>query len=98
MNRVLKNEFKLTNDGDNWGNVMAWLFAIGDYITFETDESVPDEWQFKPSPMGANEDCFVFQSLRHFASEGEIMSADVLKFGNVLNRVRDILERKGESY
>ena len=98
MNLTLKNEFKLTNDGDDWGNVMAWLFAIGDYITFDTDEYIPDSWQFKPSPLGANEDCFVYQSLRHFAFEGEITNADVLEFGKILIRVRDILERKGESY
>jgi len=94
MNVDLKNEFKLTNDGDNWGNVMQWLFAIADYLTFETDECVPDEWQFKPSPFGAAEECYVFQALK----EMELPSDDVLQFGKVLIRVRDILESKGESY
>lgn len=98
MNTTLKNEFKLTNDGDNWGNVMAWLFAIGDYITFETDDYIPDSWQFRPSPLGANEDCYIFQSLRHLAFEKYVTSADILHFGKVLIRVRDILESKGESY
>ena len=98
MNTTLKEEFKLTNDGDHWGNVMAWLFAIGDYITFETDECIPDTWQFKPSPCGANEDCDVFQSLRHFAYEKQVTNEEILHFGNLLMRVRDILESKGESY
>ena len=98
MNPTLKNEFKLTNDGDNWGNVMAWLFAIGDYITFETDKCIPDTWQFKPSMCGANEDCYVFQSLRHFAFEKYVTSEEIMQFGNILIRVRDILESKGESY
>ena len=98
MNIILKNEYKLTNDGDAWGNCMQWLFAICDYLTFDTDECIPDEWKFRASLMGANEDCFCYQSLRHFASEQEITDSDVLKFGKVLIRLRDILERKGLSY
>jgi len=77
---------------------MAWLFAIGDYITFETDKCIPDTWQFKPSMCGANEDCYVFQSLRHFAFEKYVTSEEIMQFGNILIRVRDILESKGESY
>ena len=94
MNIDLKNEFKLTNDGDNWGNVMQWLFAIADYLTFETNECVPDKWQFKPSPFGADEESYVFQALKEMA----LPSNEVLQFGKVLIRVRDILESKGESY
>ena len=94
MNVDLKNEFKLTDDGDNWGNVMQWLFAIADYLTFETYECVPDEWQFKPSPFGADEERYEFQALK----EMELPSDEVLQFGKVLFRVRDILESKGESY
>ncbi len=94
MNVDLKNEFKLTNDGDNWGHVMQWLFAIADYLTFETNECVPDEWQFKPSPFGADEESYVFQALKEMALHGD----EVLQFGKVLIRVRDILESKGESY
>ena len=98
MNTTLKEEFKATSDGDHWGNVMAWLFAIGDFITFETDECIPDTWQFKPSMCGANEDCFIYQSLRHFAFEKQVTNEEILHFGNLLMRVRDILESKGESY
>ena len=94
MNVDLKNEFKLTNDGDNWGHVMQWLFAIADYLTFETDECVPDEWQFSPSPFGADEESYVFQALKEMALPGN----EVLQFGKVLIRVRNILESKGESY
>tara|TARA_R100000655_G_C2948020_1_gene186839 strand:- start:43 stop:327 length:285 start_codon:yes stop_codon:yes gene_type:complete len=94
MNYDLKNEFKLTNDGDNWGNVMEWLFAISDYLTFETDECVPDAWQFKPSPFGADKESYVFQALKSMA----LPSDEVLQFGEVLFRVKEILERKGQSY
>ena len=73
---------------------MQWLFAIADYLTFETEECVPDAWQFRPSPLGADEESYVFQALKDFA----LPSKEVLHFGKVLFRVREILERKGESY
>ena len=47
---------------------------------------------------GANEDCYVFQSLRHFVFEKCVTSEEIMQFGNILIRVRDILESKGESY
>ena len=84
MNTTLKDEFKLTNDGDNWGNVTAWLFAICDYITFETNDYIPNSWQFRPSSLCANEDCYIFQSLRHFAFEKLVRSEEILQFGNIL--------------
>ena len=91
MNATLKNEFKLTNSGDNWGNVMQWLFAIADYLTFETNESVPDAWQFRPSPFGADEESYVFQALKEMA----LPSDEVLQFGKVLFRVREYWKGKG---
>ena len=94
MNTKLKQLFRETNDGDNWENVMQWLFAIADYLTFETETCVPDSWQYKPSPLGADKESYVFQALEEMALPGD----DVLQFGQVLIRVRDILESKGESY
>ena len=94
MNETLKHEFRATNDGDAWGNCMQWLFAICDYLTFETDECVPDEWHFKPSPFGAYEESYVFQSLKQLS----LPDREILEFGKVLIRLRDILEHKGLSY
>jgi len=94
INETLKNEYKLTNDGDAWGNCMQWLFAICDYLTFETDECIPDEWQFKASPLGADDESYVFQSLKELS----LPAREILEFGKVLIRLRDILEHKGLSY
>lgn len=99
MNKDLQNEFKLTYDkGDAWGSCMQWLFAVCDYLTFETDECVPDHWQFKPSLFGANEDCFNYQTLRHLAFEQYITTEDVLHFGSLLVRFSEMLKRKGLDY
>ena len=94
MNETLKHEFRATNDGDPWGNCMQWLFAICDYLTFETDECIPDAWQFRPAMGGADEESYVFQSLKELS----LPDQEILEFGKVLIRLRDILEHKGLSY
>jgi hypothetical protein len=99
MNKDLKTEWQLNYDkGDAWGSCMQWLFAVCDYLTFQTDEGVPDDWQFRPSPFGANEDCFCYQTLRHLAFEKYIETDDVLHFGSLLVRFSELLKRKGLDY
>lgn len=94
MNKDLKTQFQLTSTGDHWGNCMQWLFAVCDYLTFETDECVPDNWQFRPSPLGADEDDFNYQTLK----ELDVPSEDVLHFGSLLVRFSELLKRKGLDY
>ena len=95
MNKDLKTEFQLTYDkGDAWSSCMQWLFAICDYLTFETDECVPDNWHFKPSPFGADTEDYCYQSLK----ELDVPSKDVLHFGNLLVRFSELLKRKGLDY
>lgn len=94
MNKDLKTQFNLTYSGDHWGNCMQWLFAVCDYLTFETDEIVPDEWQFKPSLFGADEDDYNYQTLK----ELDVPSEDVLHFGSLLVRFSEMLKRKGLDY
>jgi len=95
MNKNLKTEWQLNYDkGDAWGSCMGWLFAVCDYLTFQTDECVPDEWQFRPSPFGANEDDYTYQTLK----ELDVPSEDVLHFGSLLVRFSELLKRKGLDY
>ena len=94
INPILKHEYKLTSDGDAWGNCMQWLFAIGDHLTFNTDTPVPDAWEFRPSPLGPDEDSFVYQ----FLQEDHVPAGEVLSFGHALIRLRDILQAQGRDY
>lgn len=94
LNPILKSHFRLTNDGDSWGNTMQWLFAISDYITFKTDSCVPDSWEFRPSPLGPDDESYIFQ----FLDEENVPADELLKFGESLLRVRDILIAQGRDY
>lgn len=83
----LKFEFRLTNDGDDWGHVMRWLFAIADEIYFNRDFPVPADWGFRPSPLGPSndDDDYTTQCVR------EADDASLLMFGKMMNRAANIL-------
>lgn len=95
MNKELREHFQISYDSyDPYGSCMEWLFAVCDYITFDTEESVPLEWHFKPSIFGADKDNYSYQTLK----ELEIDANDVLYFGNLLIRFRDLIKRKELDY
>ena len=89
---AIKCEFRLGNDGDTWGTCSAWLFAVADALTFHFDESVPDDWGFRPSPMGADEDSHEYQFLICCDCSA------VIEFGDMLWRLRGILKSQGRDY
>lgn len=90
----LKTEFRLTNDGDDWGHVMSWLFVVAEEIHFERDFPVPEKWKFRPSVFGkttGDEDYCL----------GIVFQADdesLLAFGNILNRAANCLRAHGRDY
>jgi len=95
MNKELRTEWQLTYDlGDPWSSCMSWLFPVCDYLTYETDQDVPDSWQFKPSMFGANTDDYNFQTLK----ELNLPSKDILHFGSLLIRFDKLLKRKNLDY
>lgn len=90
----MKTEFKLTGDGDRWGNTMNWLFNIADEIYFNRNFEVPVEWEFKPSCLGPSNDP------EDWVQQIVISSNDVelLHWGKVLNRYADLLRKHGKDY
>jgi len=90
----LKLAFRLTNDGDDWGHVMSWLFVVAEEIHFERDFPVPDEWKFRPSVFGkttGDEDYIL----------GIVFQADdenLLAFGKILHRAAECLRARGRDY
>lgn len=61
-NPVLQLAALNSGDGDVFGWVQGWRFALCDYLTFELGEHVPE---FRPSPLGPDEDAFEYEELLH---------------------------------
>lgn len=81
------------DSGDPWGTCMAWLFATADYMTTR-GLPVPDEWQFRPSPFGADTEAYEFQLLQEAAPTEEALQL----FGRGLWIWRNRLDRQGMGY
>jgi len=91
---ALKYEFRMGDTYDGWGSCMGWLFALADYLMFELDECVPDEWEFSPSMGGANEESYEFESLQELKPTLEVCE----QFGALLWRYRAKLLIAGKDY
>jgi hypothetical protein len=92
--RSLVDEFKRDDlKGDPWGTTMGWFFRVADCLYFR-DVDIPDEWKFRPSPCGSqNEpDDFVVQVIE--AEDNETL----LRFGNLMHRFCDVLKKAGRDY
>jgi hypothetical protein len=90
----LKFEFRLTNDGDDWGHVLTWLFAVAEEIYFERDFPVPDKWKFKPSIFGKTIDEADYCSVIVCQADDE----SLLAFGKILDRAAQCLRAHGKDY
>lgn len=90
----LKAEFRLTCDGDCWGSVMLWWFAIADELHFNRDSGVPSSWQFRPSPLGPSNDLEAYETEIVEAADTETL----LRFGELMNRCASRLKRLGKDY
>lgn len=89
-------EYRLTHCGDNWGNCMEWWFAIADEIYWNRAPHlrVPDNWQFRPSPLGPqNEPESYTTEIVQSATDSALE-----EFGAMLHRYAAILKKRGEDY
>ena len=93
--KSLKQEFRMSHDGDTWGNTMRWWFTIADEIYFNRENiRVPNEWQFKPSPMGPSNDPDDY--VTNVVKEADDDS--LLAFGKIINRYASLLKRNEMDY
>lgn len=91
----LKEQFRVTVDsGDPWGSVMAWRFAICDYLTFETQTGAPSDWEYKAGHGGPDVESFEYQTLLELQPDPRSLEA----FGNLLKRAAEILDARGYAY
>lgn len=91
----LKSEFRLTSDGDDWGNTMIWWFSIADEIYFKRKTlCVPPSWKFKPSPAGFVNDLDDY--VANCVSEADDQS--LMRMGNLVHRYARFLKHLGKDY
>lgn len=77
--------------GDQFAWCQGWRFALCDYLTFEWGEYVPD---FRPSPMGPEEDAYEYEELTEIQP-----SPDECRYAlRILDRYREWLRIAGRDY
>lgn len=90
MSEIL-DEVRLSDDGDAFGTVQEWRFAIADYLLEEYRYLVPG---FRQAPSGPDEGSYAYQILVEvFPAEAELLY--VLR---ILDRARSILGAMGRDY
>lgn len=84
-------EVRLTNDGDVFGTVQMWRFALCDYILDEFGINVPG---FRPSAFGPERDAYEFQIL-----SGARATLEECQYAlKILDRARLIIGAEGMDY
>lgn len=95
---AIKYEVKINGLYDGYGDSMAWLFAICDYIEHGLDPErpylVPFDWRYSGSPFGADVEAYEYQTLSELKPDYETL----VKIGRVLVRYVDKLKVAGLDY
>lgn len=87
----LKHEFKMSCDGDAWGNCMDYAFALCD-VLIDMGYQPPDYWKFKQGVGGTDSEAFGYEVLAMYNID------ELLYFSKILYHYKNYLERKGKSY
>ena len=89
----IKAEFRLSNDGDGFGNCMGWMFPIAIELDLR-GAGVPEAWQYRAGAMGSHHepDCYVAECLQNYSDE------TIQQFGNVLSRYQSKLHAADMAY
>ena len=83
--------------GDMHSSTLMALFGVADVLLVDAPELIPAEWQFSPSPLGADTTAYEYQTIRESMEAGATIQ-DVLKAGVILNRLDSLNRHTGISY
>ena len=88
-------EFWTDLGSDVWGETMHWWFVVADEIYFNRPAMhVPDEWRFRPSPLGpSNEPGDLAADVVHDAGDEALA-----RFGAFVHRYAQRLKAAGADY
>ena len=91
----LKSDFRMTSDGDNWGNCLSWWFTIADEIYFNRENlRVPESWRFKPSMCGPSNEANRWETIAVLEAD----DVSLMKFGHLISRYASLLKHLGKDY
>lgn len=97
-NAVLETMRDTFDSGNAWGSVAAWHFAICDVIGEIDPDQVPEEWQFRQSPFGADTEAYEYSAvIETMAGDGVVLD-DLIRAGNILHRYATQLRLAGLDY
>ena len=94
---ALLKTVELYSDGDEWGNIMGWSFALCDVLT-DVGVPVPTKWEFRQSPMGSDSDDDRYLELSTTLHNGGISRNQLLILGYILVDRADTMRANGEDY
>jgi len=88
-------------DGDVWGWGMSWFFATAHVLHHMTDTDIPAEWQYRHG-IGCDgtrwrDDAETDEAASLYES-GIVTDADLIAFGDVINRYLDWCRMAGRDY
>lgn len=88
----------MSHDGDDWGQCMAFRFAIAGTI-YRNGGDIPQSWVYQPGVFEAEppQDWPEVEIEEMFQS-GLISMEDLIQAGEVFKRYSDILEAQGKDY
>lgn len=96
MRNALVREYRMMGDCDAWGSAMNAWFAVAHEL-YARRADIPLHWEFKPgcttTPENARDDDNYW-----FEAFVGVSDADLVRFGNILERYSRMLKRAGEDY
>lgn len=86
-------EYNLGDSGDPWGRVMAWRFALANYLC-RYGKPIPHEWEYSPGAFGPACEGYEYDVLKSRRYGAKTLA----RIGEVLFRLARILEAQGRDY
>ena len=86
--------------GDPWGSAMAEAFALCDWLTFDQEryEAIPACLAFRPSPMGANTEDYLYRDIVELWPDSGLTIEQVSYYPNLLDEFLDACMAEGLDY
>lgn len=90
----LKSLYRQHSSGDAWGDAMSFAFPLCEILYSRDEHDVPELMKFRPSMGGVelNDECLITEDLKEYSTD------ELEAFGRMLNRLLDILKKKGMDY